>query len=220
MSIFVTLTDNDAGAVTEHAMELPVLLEDLLTKHKIRMKRIFAVLLACMAVCGIMEARKVSGIVKSADEKLSGVIITDGVNFTKTKKNGKFVLDIKDDAEFVCIVTPAGYVADWSSGVPQFYRRAQGQDKFVFDLQKTKGGSDWSLLAIADPQTQNERHFTKFTGKPLEDLSQTAKGLAEEVVTVGLTLGDICWGFASVPGAFQTGNRAHRSAFLSGRRQS
>ena len=84
-------------------MELPVLLEDLLTKHKIRMKRIFAVLLACMAVCGIMEARKVSGIVKSADEKLSGVIITDGVNFTKTKKNGKFVLDIKDDAEFVYI---------------------------------------------------------------------------------------------------------------------
>ena len=193
MSIFVTLTDNDAGAVTEHAMEVPVLLEDLLTKHKIRMKRIFAVLLACMAVCGIIEARKVSGIVKSADEKLSGVIITDGVNFTKTKKNGKFVLDIKDDAEFVYIVTPAGYVADWSSGVPQFYRRAQGKDKFVFDLQKTKGGSDWSLLAIADPQTQNERHFTKFTGKPLEDLSQTAKGLAEEVVTVGLTLGDICW---------------------------
>ena len=84
------------------------------------MKRIFAVLLACMAVCGIMEARKVSGIVKSADEKLSGVIITDGVNFTQTKKNGKFVLDIKDDAEFVYIVTPAGYVADWSSGVPQF----------------------------------------------------------------------------------------------------
>lgn len=155
--------------------------------------RIFAVLLACMAFSGISEARKVSGTVKCGDEKLSGVIVTDGTVFTQTRKNGKFVLDISDDAEFVYIVTPSGYVADWSSGVPEFYKRAQGCEKFTFDLQKTKGGHDWAIVAMADPQTAHERHFAKFAGKPLEDLSQTAKALSEDVFTVGLTLGDICW---------------------------
>lgn len=157
------------------------------------MKKVLAVLLACMAVCGNMDARKVSGIVRSGDEKLSGVIVTDGASFTKTKKNGKFSFEIKDNAEFVYIVTPAGYVADWSSGVPAFYQAAEGQSKFVFDLLKTKGGDDYSIVAIADPQTQNERHFKKFSGKPLDDLSETTKALSQEAVTVGLVLGDICW---------------------------
>lgn len=157
------------------------------------MKKVLAVLLACMAVCGTMDARKVSGIVRSGDEKLSGVIVTDGVNFTKTKKNGKFSFEIKDNAEFVYIVTPAGYVADWASGVPAFYQAAEGQNKFVFDLLKTKGGDNYSIVAIADPQTQNERHFKKFSGKPLNDLSETTKALSQEAVTVGLVLGDICW---------------------------
>lgn len=166
---------------------------DIHINYYTKMKRIFAVLLACVAVCSSMEARKVSGSVICGDEKLSGVIVTDGANFTKTKKNGKFSFEIRDNAEFVYIVTPAGYVADWSSGVPAFYREAEGCSKFVFDLQKTKAGADYSIIAIADPQTQNERHFAKFAGKPMEDLVAAASELSQEAVTVGLVLGDICW---------------------------
>lgn len=155
------------------------------------MKKIIAFSVALLMFCGFAQARKVTGKVVSGKEKLSGVIVTDGTSFTKTKKSGKFAFDIKDDAEFVYIVTPSGYVADWSSGVPAFYQEAAGCKKFVFDLQKTDRSGDYSIVAIADPQTKNARHFAKFSGKPLDDLCQTAKTLTG--ATAGLALGDICW---------------------------
>ena len=98
------------------------------------MKRLVITLMTVLAVSGMAEARKVTGKVFSGKENLKGVIVTDGEHFTQTKKSGKFSFEINDDAEFVYIVTPAGYAADWSSGVPAFYQRAEGKDNFVFDL--------------------------------------------------------------------------------------
>lgn len=93
------------------------------------MKKIIAFTAALLMICGVAQARKVSGKVVSGKEKLAGVIVTDGEHFTKTKKSGKFAFDINDDAEFVYIVTPAGYVAEWSSGVPAFFQKAEGNKK-------------------------------------------------------------------------------------------
>ncbi len=155
------------------------------------MKRILLISLSILLTCTFAEARKVSGTVKSGEQKLSGVIVTDGKSFTKTNKFGKFKFDIKDDAEFVYIVTPSGYVADWSAGVPAFYQEAAGKDKFAFDLKKTEQSADYSIVAIADPQFRNEKHFGQFAGKPMEDLCQTISSLEGNVV--GLALGDICW---------------------------
>ena len=155
------------------------------------MKKIIAFSAALLMLCGVAQARKVTGKVVSGKEKLAGVIVTDGEHFTKTKKNGKFAFDINDDAEFVYIVTPAGYVAEWSSGVPQFYQEAEGLKKFVFDLKKTAPSKDYSIVAVADPQARSPKHFSQFAGKPLDDVCQTIKGL--DGVAVGLALGDICW---------------------------
>ena len=77
------------------------------------MKKLIIALIAALAVSGVAEARKVSGKVISGKENLKGVIVTDGEHFTQTKKSGKFSFEINDDAEFVYIVTPAGYAADW-----------------------------------------------------------------------------------------------------------
>lgn len=155
------------------------------------MKRIIAFVMALCLFGGFAFARKVTGSVKCGEVKLEGVIVTDGESFTQTGKNGKFVLDICDDAEFVYIVTPSGYVADWSSGVPAFYKSAQGMDKFEFDLQKTAKGDVYSILAVADPQTYSDEHFAKFSGKPMDDMIKTAGQL--DGVAVGLALGDISW---------------------------
>ena len=155
------------------------------------MKKFLAFTAALLMLCSAAEARKVTGKVVSGKEKLAGVIVTDGEHFTKTKKNGKFAFNINDDAEFVYIVTPSGYVAEWNSGVPQFYQKAPGLKKFVFDLKKTAPSKDYSIVAIADPQTRSPKHFSQFAGKPLEDVCQTTKSL--DGVAVGLALGDICW---------------------------
>lgn len=121
---------------------------------------------------GAADARKVTGSVTCGDEKLSGVIVTDGRNFTTTKKNGRFAFEISDDAEFVYIVTPSGYVADWSTGVPEFYQPAQDCSKFDFRLSATGEKRDYNLLAIGDIQTKTDEDFAAFADDPVEDLPQ------------------------------------------------
>lgn len=175
--------------------------EEITLKQQINckdMKKVLIVIMASLAFCGVISARKVTGSVVSGDQKLTGVIVTDGVNFTQTKKNGKFSFNIQDDAQFVYIVTPAGYVADYSSGVPAFYQAAEGKKNFVFDLQKTKGGDDYTIVAIADPQFRNDSQFEKFASYPLDDLSEHTKTLAKDNLTVGVALGDICWDVMSL----------------------
>jgi len=155
------------------------------------MRKIAAFAVALLMFCSYAQARKVFGKVVSGEESLSGVIVTDGTNFTTTKNSGKFSFEIKDDAEFVYIVTPAGYAADWSSGVPAFFKRAEGASKFVFDLVKTGTDRDYSIVAVGDPQPNSEEHFSLFSGKPLDDLSQTTNALG--LSAVGIALGDISW---------------------------
>ena len=155
------------------------------------MKKIIVSILAFAALAIGAEGRKVTGSVTCGETGLAGVTVTDGKNFTQTKANGKFAFEIEDDAEHVFIVTPAGYVADWSSGVPAFYQKAEGVSKFSFPLQRTKAGNDYNIIAVSDPQTYSDEHFAMFAGKPLEDLTKTAATL--DAVTVGLSLGDISW---------------------------
>ena len=156
------------------------------------MKKILFTLLSFVLICSAAQARKVSGTVTSGEEKLSGVIVTDGTNFTQTKPNGKFKFEIEDDAQFVYIITPSGYAADWSSGVPAFYRAAEGVSKFSFDLKKLEGvGSSYNLIAVGAPQPRTDAHFEIFAGKPLDDLAATAQSL--EGITIGFSLGDMCW---------------------------
>lgn len=157
----------------------------------IEMRRLILSVLAFASVFVAAQARKVTGSVMCGETKLEGVIVTDGEHFTKTARNGKFTFDINDNAEFVYIVTPSGYVADCQSGVPAFYKSAPGVSKFDFTLQRTAGGNDYNIIAIADPQTYSDEHFAEFAGKPMADLCKTAQDLGG--VIVGLSLGDISW---------------------------
>ena len=155
------------------------------------MRRLIAISMAALMICSLAEARKVTGRVVSGKEKLGSVIVTDGENFTQTKKNGKFALEINDNAEFVYIVTPSGYAADWSSGVPAFYQRAEGKNNFFFDLLKTDDTGNYSIIAVSDPQTKTKKHFAQFSAYPMQELCETSADL--EGAVAGIILGDICW---------------------------
>ena len=95
------------------------------------MKR-FLVIVLLISFCLTSEARKVKGTVMCDSERLEDVIVTDGYGFAVTDRKGHFVFDMRDDAEFVHIVTPSGYVADWSSGVPAFYMPASGRPQKLY----------------------------------------------------------------------------------------
>jgi len=78
---------------------------------------------------GIIKGRVISEIQKG----LKDVIISDGVNFALTNKEGRYEIEINDSSRFVFIVTPKDYIADYSSGVPAFYQRIT-KDKKVYDF--------------------------------------------------------------------------------------
>ena len=142
------------------------------------MKKILFIILL-LQLCLGSEARVVKGVVRSGEKKLSGVVVTDGMNFTQTKRNGAFCFEICDSAEFVYIVTPSGYTADWSDGSPAFYMKAPGQSSFEFDLKNTgKVSKSYNIIAVGDPQPRSVDHFNEFAGKPLEDLYQCEIGRA------------------------------------------
>lgn len=156
------------------------------------MKRTALFIICLFVIAQAADARRVTGVVKYDGIGLSEVIVTDGESFTTTADNGKFSFDINDDAEFVYIVTPSGYVADWSSGSPEFYKKAKGVDHFSFELTRTEGGNkEYNIIAVSDPQPRSDEHFDEFVGKPLEDIRRTAAALKGQ--SVGIVLGDICF---------------------------
>ena len=156
------------------------------------MKR-FCLIILCLALaCWTIEAKKVKGKVTCAGKGIPSVIVTDGKSFTQTAEDGSFRLKVSKDAEFVQIVTPSGYTADYSSGVPAFYKRVEGTDSFTFELNKFGDGeTSYNIIAVGDPQPRTKKHFEEFAGKPLDDICRTISEL--DGPTVGVALGDICF---------------------------
>lgn len=153
------------------------------------MKRTIWILLALLLTCRMSEAKVVKGIVTCGDEKLSGVVVTDGKKFTQTGKNGTFRLNIGSDAKHVYIVTPSGYIADWSQGSPAFYRKVSEHSYFEFDLTDAGDMSSYNIVAIGDPQPRSLEHLNEFIGVPLEDIRQSVSSM--KAPAVGIALGDI-----------------------------
>ncbi len=107
------------------------------------MKQKLAIVLSLLMLCCHAHARKVTGEVLSGETPLAGVIVTDGKSFAQTGRNGKFSFEIAGDAEYVYIVTPSGYMADWASGIPAFYQEAAGKNKFIFDIRRNEDDICW-----------------------------------------------------------------------------
>ena len=151
------------------------------------------IIIALLFIVSVLShARTVKGSVVCGQEKLSGVIVTDGRNFSVTGKHGKFRINISNSAEFVYVLTPSGYTGDWSEGAPKFYHKAKGQKNFVFDLKKTGDPSArYNFIAVGDPQPSKQKHANMFADKPLSDLCETISQL--QGPTVGIVLGDVSW---------------------------
>lgn len=157
------------------------------------MKRILVFLLGLSLFAFTLQARKVKGSVRCEGFPLEGVIVTDGEHFTKTDINGRFKFNINDDAWFVSIVTPRGCVADFSSGTPEFYIKADGRKYFSFNLSRSSDSWDYTLFSVSDPQIRNEKQLRQFCGAPLKDLVSEATKARIEGPAAGIALGDIGW---------------------------
>ena len=171
------------------------------------MKKYIVILLALLTVATSAEARKVKGKVTGEGKALSGVIVTDGTNFTQTDARGKYVLEVSDSAFFVYVVTPSGYVADYSSGTVEFYRKLSAEKRYDFALKATDPSSDYTLFSVSDPQMKSPGggydHFAKFTAEPLSDLVSQAEKYSSERNTVAVCLGDLGWNLLEIFPAYK-----------------
>ncbi|MBR6346974.1 MAG: calcineurin-like phosphoesterase C-terminal domain-containing protein [Bacteroidales bacterium] len=157
------------------------------------MKRILVSFLSLIVIVNILQAKTVKGRVSSEGKSLSGIIVSDGYRFTRTDAKGAFKLSTHKDARFVFVVTPSGYVADFSSGAPAFYLPIKGTRSFDFVLQKFSDSPDYTIFSVSDPQMQNDMHLKRFREAPLGDLRGMAARCKAECQTVGIALGDIGW---------------------------
>ena len=91
----------------------------------------------------------IRGQVKAGNKGLSHVVITDGINFTQTDTKGNFLLDTDQEARFVYLLTPDGYVADYQSGTPEFYLPLDPEkEDYIFQL--TENQSEWCAHLMSD----------------------------------------------------------------------
>lgn len=160
------------------------------------MKRFVLLLFLCWGLCASAAARPIRGTVKCDGKPLGGVTVTDGYSFARSDAEGAFTLDANDDALFISVVTPSGYIAPTEGGVPQFYRPyAPATKRYDFCLQPWPAtGEVYELLAIADPQPKTETHFERLCTEIIPFLqAQTAAGKAQGVQQAAILLGDIVW---------------------------
>ena len=127
---------------------------------------------------------------------MGGVTVTDGYTFAQSDEQGIFTLDADDQALFISLVTPSGYMAPLEGGIPQFYRTYDPAAKrYDFELQPWPGsGECYELLAIADPQPKTEEHFRRLRSEVMPALqAATDNGRTRGANQAAIVLGDIVW---------------------------
>ena len=159
------------------------------------MKRFIVLLLVCCLGAAV-TARPIRGTVKCAGTPVSGVTVTDGHSFTESGADGTFTLDAADDALFISIVTPSGYLAPMEQDIPQFFRPyAASTKRYDFELRPWPAtGEVYELLAIGDPQPKTAAHFDRLRTEIIPELQRaTALGKQRGTAQAALLLGDIVW---------------------------
>jgi len=174
----------------------------------------FLILTTCLFTsCKNREGIVKGRVISEFKEGLKDVIVSDGVNFARTNKEGRYEIEINDSSRFVFIITPKNYIADYSSGVPAFYQKIT-KDKKVYDFKlkafpnedSVAKGSEVvkadnledengvSLIATADIHLKTMDHVNDFVSHVIPDMQKTADDKMNlGGAVVGISLGDIVW---------------------------
>ena len=168
-------------------------------------KQILMFLLLAMLAAG-GTAREVTGKVFCDKEGLEGVVVTDGTRFTTTDKDGIYRLDAVDDADFIYIVTPSGYVASYASGTPRFYRTPSEKslDFELFRFSAPKGS--YALFAVGDTQPGSEHAYQRLEAEAFPELQKHGSEYIEQGMPVAaIMLGDLIWDNPETLGRYKSG---------------
>ena len=159
-----------------------------------RFTTLLAVLLLLFSSClstGDAPAA-VEGKVTSDAGGLPNVVVTDGYQCVVTGKDGSFRLTPHQEAKFIYISTPAGYLPAEEMQVPRFYIpiEEEGRQRYDFSLRKNPVDDSRQLLLVtADPQFHKEENFVRYAGV-VDDMLQLKEEYPDRDI-LGLDCGDL-----------------------------
>lgn len=125
--------------------------------------------LLLLLLCGLpgnVAAATVEGKVKFQEVGLPNVVVTDGYQCVTTDSDGHYRLTPHQDAKFIYISTPAGYLPAEEMQVPLFYIPLEkGRARYDFPLRKNPQDDTRQLLLVtADPQFHKKENFLRYAG--------------------------------------------------------
>jgi len=120
------------------------------------------------------------GYVRVGQTGISGIVVTDGTNFTTTDDNGKYTLPYSSSATLIYISSPAGYTVPVENSVPQFWRNIKNiadRKNINFELIKSAvSDQKHYFIAVGDPQVRNESELKLL--KPI--LTEMANNISKQ----------------------------------------
>lgn len=144
-----------------------------------------------------IAGKNIKGIVYCNGKGVSGVVVSDGVEVTKTDANGIYYLQSQKKHGYVFISVPSNYEVATVNKLPQFYKAVAGVstiNQCDFELFVVNNDNH-VVIAMADMHLANRN----------SDVSQFKSGFYSEVAALasqikltgkkvyGLTLGDMSW---------------------------
>lgn len=125
----------------------------------------------------------VRGVVTCDGEGVQGVVVTDGVNMTRTNKQGAYGLRTSSDqSKLVYLTIPSGYeVASTHGFLPSFYRRLSGttsvENPQQIDFELRKVNNDHHIMIVSADMHIRNRAMIKSASATTPDICPPANEL-------------------------------------------
>ena len=125
------------------------------------------------------EGYNLKGMVYCNKKGVKDVLVTDGVEFTKTDANGHYWLKSKKTYEVVYVVLPSGYNVPTQAAMPRYWAQtsndAQNEEQHDFELIKASNDAHTILVAT-------DIHLTNRSLQP-NDRQQFRDGFVNELIS-------------------------------------
>ena len=141
------------------------------------------------------EGSTVYGKVACGEEGIPGVVVSDGIEVTKTDAKGVYQLKSKKYHGYVFISTPSGYEPLVNVLLPKFHATLKSPstvaERIDFQLKKVDGQDNHRMLMLGDIHLANRTNDRNQFGDFVKDINTTIAGTSGKVYAI--TLGDMTW---------------------------
>lgn len=132
---------------------------------------------------------------------VEGVVVSDGFTCAATDANGVYQIKRNQASKYAYLSMPSGYEVPGQKDFgtyPLFYKASRsltGSNSTPFRVdftlkKRATNDTNFVLVAIGDPQPDNDEHVQRFRNETIEDIKAELKQYAGKAI-VGVALGDI-----------------------------